>query len=780
MGCAASKPDLISDPAAVEESRHVPRKGTEPLAGQQQIKGGAQEAADTKPQPRQKSELCRADSARSDRGSNSVAAGATHAGQRPNGTAVSGIGSSDSDAEAAAVLARRMSEAQPLAERGDTAAADDPNLGMPQPFDPRRGAPLPANAAARQEELDSLKILDTARDQNFDDVTKLVSSIFDVPIALVSLVDRERQWFKSVVGLQTDCTDRASSFCAWTLLPQHPEVLVVPDATQDIRFQDNPLVTGEPYISFYAGAPLVTSTGHRLGSLCVIDKKPRHFDAESCNLLCNFAEVVVREIEKEKLRANESMRLSRQTSGLLRALDCFSQGIMLVDTSTSDWSIVFVNDAWVTITGIQREKGLSGAMWQLCKPARAGDEAAAMKAAQEQVDQQSSFDLNLVQRTPTSAETIRFTAHFKPAGSDQLDADMPTIGIPGFVEWAGTHAGMHYFAVVEPSPDLAADEESLQAVERQDPFHDVQLGPLLGQGAFGKVYRGMWNGAAVAVKVIQHTQQLSPDSPASLGAASSDVIAGDQGQTLTRGAGSLSPQTRGKAGELEGMLSRDLSHPNIVQTYKSVVRPMAGKEDYAGKRFLESWLVLEFCDRGSLQDSVDKGTFFLPRAAGEGPPQPNMKAITNTAREIASALMYLHSRDVLHGDLTGGNILLISSDTDERGFTAKVADFGLSRMLGSEAVNTGTYGTVTHMPPELLTTGQLIKACDVYSFGQRPWGGLMQMQIIFHVTIQKKRLQYPEDTPAEFKELGLACMDSDPEARPNFQRVLEMLERVPC
>ena len=77
----------------------------------------------------------------------------------------------------------------------------------------------------------------------------------------------------------------------------------------------------------------------------------------------------------------------------------------------------------------------------------------------------------------------------------------------------------------------------------------------------------------------------------------------------------------------------------------------------------------------------------------------------NTAREIASALMYLHSRDVLHGDLTGGNILLISSDTDERGFTAKVADFGLSRMLGSEAVNTGTYGTVTHMPPELLTTG---------------------------------------------------------------------------
>lgn len=77
-----------------------------------------------------------------------------------------------------------------------------------------------------------------------------------------------------------------------------------------------------------------------------------------------------------------------------------------------------------------------------------------------------------------------------------------------------------------------------------------------------------------------------------------------------------------------------------------------------------------------------------------------------TAHEIAAALSYLHSQDLLHGDLTGGNILLASSDADERGFTAKVADFGLSRTLGSEPVDTGTYGTVTHMPPELLTTGE--------------------------------------------------------------------------
>ncbi len=93
-----------------------------------------------------------------------------------------------------------------------------------------------------------------------------------------------------------------------------------------------------------------------------------------------------------------------------------------------------------------------------------------------------------------------------------------------------------------------------------------------------------------------------------------------------------------------------------------------------------------------------------------------------TAHEIAAALAYLHSQDLLHGDLTGGNILLASSDADERGFCAKVADFGLSRTLGSEPVDTGTYGTVTHMPPELLTTGKIVAVivkCDLLSLWQR-------------------------------------------------------------
>ncbi len=99
-----------------------------------------------------------------------------------------------------------------------------------------QGAPLPSDEAARLNALTRLGVLDTAHEQRFDDITQLVCSIFDVPIAIVSLVDKERQWFKSCVGLACNQTDRKSSFCAWTLVPKNPEVLVVPDATEDVRY----------------------------------------------------------------------------------------------------------------------------------------------------------------------------------------------------------------------------------------------------------------------------------------------------------------------------------------------------------------------------------------------------------------------------------------------------------------------------------------------------------------------------------------------------------------
>ena len=135
-------------------------------------------------------------------------------------------------------------------------------------------APLPSNESERLHALAGFHVLDSRPEQAFDDLTNLAAQICASPIALVSLVDQDRQWFKSRVGLKAEETPREQSFCAHALL-EPLNLMIVPDATLDARFEDNPLVTGDPQIRFYAGAPLLTGEGHALGSLCVIDRRPR-------------------------------------------------------------------------------------------------------------------------------------------------------------------------------------------------------------------------------------------------------------------------------------------------------------------------------------------------------------------------------------------------------------------------------------------------------------------------------------------------------------------------
>ncbi|KAK9827983.1 hypothetical protein WJX81_005140 [Elliptochloris bilobata] len=638
-----------------------------------------------------------------------------------------------------------------------------------------QGAPMPSNEPERHAQLCKLGVLDSEPDPRFDDITKLLCSIFQVPIAIVSLVDTDRQWFKSIQGLPVCETSRKTSFCAWTLLPACPTVLLVPDARLDERFADNPLVTGPPDIRFYAGAPLVTSSGLRLGSLCVIDRQPRDLDAEQLNVLCNFAEVVVREIEKDAARQAETERMQAQTSGLLSAMDCFSEGIMLVNTATDSWDVLFVNDAWSRITTITREDALEKPVFELF-PA-SGIKGKNLEKYREIVRAHNSFDMKLKRVVPGGGAALYYTAHFRPASTEALDDKVKPIGIPGEASWPSGKADEYYFVTVAEGGEEPVRANSLgsgassivrSAIKKTQPWEDVELGPLIGAGSFGKVYRGVWNGAHVAVKIIHMAASAVATPEAENG-------------------GDMTPASTMK-GALEAMHSVDLSHPNIVQTYKSTQRPTQEEEEGC-KQFTETWLVLEFCDRGNLQDAVDRGVFACKRTDpdSDDPPPRNLPAVVQTAREIASALTYLHSLDILHGDLSGGNILLASSNKDPRGFVAKVADFGLSRVLTAEAISTGTYGTVTHMPPELLTTGKLSKATDVYSFGvllwelstgKRPWAGMMQMQIIFCVTIQNKNLEFGDSVPPQLATLGSACLAKDAAQRPTFPEILKALDAI--
>ena len=161
------------------------------------------------------------------------------------------------------------------------------------------------NEEERLENLYEYKILDTEPEEPFERITRLAKSALQVPIALVSLVDADRQWFKSRVGLDDPETSREVSFCSHAICNDTP--FIINDATNDERFRENPLVTGDPNIRFYAGIPLKTPKGHNLGTLCVIDSVPREITPVELSMLQDLARLVVDELELRQIALIDSL-----------------------------------------------------------------------------------------------------------------------------------------------------------------------------------------------------------------------------------------------------------------------------------------------------------------------------------------------------------------------------------------------------------------------------------------------------------------------------------------
>ena len=239
-------------------------------------------------------------------------------------------------------------------------------------------AESPGNEQARLETLRAYAILDTAPEDSFDRLTQLAASVLGTPIALISLVDESRQWFKSAVGLDMQSTPRDQAFSAHAILGD--DLLVVPDATADARFLDNPLVTGPPGIRFYAGAPLAAPDGQRLGTLCVIDTTARETSLTpvQSQQLRDLAALVVAQLEWR--RRSAELETQRETTGRHRQFEALKeseqryrllfqqhpQPMWVYDLET--FAFLDVNEASQTLYGYSRDEFLSSVIFDIRPP----------------------------------------------------------------------------------------------------------------------------------------------------------------------------------------------------------------------------------------------------------------------------------------------------------------------------------------------------------------------------------------------------------------------------
>jgi PAS domain S-box-containing protein len=255
-------------------------------------------------------------------------------------------------------------------------------------------AALPGNELTRLAHLHALNILDTGREQSFDDLAQLAAMICEVPIALVSLIDHERQWFKSCIGLDVTETPRDLAFCAHAIL-QPGDLLVVEDATRDPRFSDNPLVLGEPRIRFYAGAPLVSEEGYAFGTLCVIDTAPRRFDSSQATALKLLAGQVIQLLELRE--ANQALQTSQlqlqERSEQLNTILSNFPGAVYRCLNDARWTMLYLSDKVEQLTGYPSARFMGDGALSISDITHPEDVPMVYQQVQEALRQQQAFQI---------------------------------------------------------------------------------------------------------------------------------------------------------------------------------------------------------------------------------------------------------------------------------------------------------------------------------------------------------------------------------------------------
>ena len=537
--------------------------------------------------------------------------------------------------------------------------------------------------------------------QEVEPLTKLAAKLLDTPHAVAVIFDDECIHTFAPYNYVTSSFPKLHTICAWHLVPCKPEILVLQDTTRDGRFRQAPFTCSG--VRFYVGAPIVTSDARVLGSLCVVDVKPRPFDAGGCAFLSNVTDMVADTLDM--------ITLDRPVGG------------KIICDVQDDWNILFGDKRFLEATGVKYGRTL----WDDFTMVGLKDTSALLM--------QNSFKIALTIKDSESTGSEIFTASFWKATSPPKSRKIPYCSATDV-----TNLSHIYFASFERHRSTISSSTKQQPLTRlsdSPPFEQAVIHGLLGRGSFGIVYHGLFEGEKVAFKVFE----------------------GDS-------AGGI---------PLEALVGQDAisaGHPNIVRTLRCTVKKSDG--------WKEAWLVMEMCSNGSLLRWIDKGYFRSEASFYDG--GPDMSLVVDAALQIANGIKCLHDSDILHGDLNCNNILVTED------FVFKLSDFGLSRVhCGNDyEADDAAHGTISHMPRELIVDKLISKSIDIYSFGvimyelftsRRAYAG-MRYPTIYTQKILNRPLEFPMQSPHDYRCLAESCMSQERSMRPSIDRIIDDLTAI--
>ncbi|KAK9835662.1 hypothetical protein WJX74_005248 [Apatococcus lobatus] len=612
-------------------------------------------------------------------------------------------------------------------------------------------------ASMRLKALQDLAVHSEVKNDQLDRLCMLFATYLEASTAMVTIYTADMIHVKSAHGLDEHhprSYPLGESLGMYATDGTHPRMIVVPDALQDKRFNERSYMQPDnPAFRFFISVPILTSQHVQIGALTAYGKKVKTVDASQCIVIRNMAALALDLMSQEgrELSRADLVEKKPQSSGASST----SEAYIILESHQHDPTlhVLVASHACCNALGMTEDEVIGCRLEDFITPADTGSSGQAESGWKSicQRDMPTEATFNVMRLHGPDQEPLQM--HIIAISRRLLRQSFPTINLPSSVvafPWESSPRATYWCATFCRMEDKADCPRPSTCDLEEVPFTELSVGHLIGSGSYGKVYTGTFKEQPVAVKV---TDWLSSNS---------DIKLNKEGIPV----------------EVE--LASSLRHDHVVYIHASHTRKMGELEGNSSVKIMQTWLVMEHCDQGSLSEAFESGRFQIGRSKGA---KADMKIVLELARQMADALAYVHSKGIVHGDLKGGNVLLSSSSKVPGGVAVKLADFGLSRICTSKNIDTKSTGTITHAAPERMTDGLLSKAADVYSFGvicwelwngKHAWSGMIPYQIMCAI-LRGKQLQMPTDAPPAFASFVATCLAREPHARPTFAEAIQII-----